>query len=145
MRNLFAFIAGGIFGAGLLISGMTDTDKVQGWLDFFGAWDPTLAFVFAGALLPMFIAWRVARSKTTAVLGSAIPAPTAVVIDRRLLAGSVLFGAGWGLTGFCPGPAMASLTFGGIQGLIFMGAMMLGMFGARLISPGENTPAAALS
>lgn len=133
MRLLFALLSGALFGAGLLVSGMTNTTKVQGWLDIFGAWDPTLAFVFAGALTPMFIAWRVAKSRQTAALGSPMPAPTNVTIDRRLLIGSVMFGAGWGLSGLCPGPAMASLTFGGTSGIIFLVAMIAGMLGARFV------------
>jgi uncharacterized membrane protein YedE/YeeE len=133
MRLLFSFGAGALFGLGLLVSGMTDTTKVQGWLDLFGAWDPTLAFVFAGALAPMFIAWRIARARDGAVLGGSIPIPTNIELDRRLILGSTLFGAGWGLSGFCPGPAMASLSFGGTSGIIFLIAMILGMIGARAL------------
>ena len=133
MRLLFSFGAGALFGLGLLVSGMTDTTKVQGWLDLFGAWDPTLAFVFAGALAPMFIAWRIARARDGAVLGGSIPRPTNIELDRRLILGSTLFGAGWGLSGFCPGPAMASLSFGGTSGIIFLIAMILGMIGARAL------------
>ncbi|MDO9527335.1 MAG: hypothetical protein Q7J57_17640 [Gemmobacter sp.] len=129
-RSLFAFLSGGLFGAGLTVSGMVDTTKVQGWLDVFGAWDPTLAFVLGGAILPMILAWRVAARRSTAVLGNALPAPVEPTIDRSLVIGSVMFGAGWGLAGLCPGPAMASLSFGGVGGVVFLVAMMGGMYAA---------------
>lgn len=126
MRNVIAFAAGGLFGIGLWLSGMTDTRKVQGWLDFFGDWDPTLAFVMGGAILPMAAAWWWTRGRKPA-LGGAFPAPVEARFDRRLITGSVLFGAGWALAGLCPGPAMASLTWGGWGGLMFFAAMTLGM------------------
>lgn len=119
MRTLTAFLAGGLFGAGLLVSGMTDTLRVQGFLDLFGAWDPTLAFVMGGAILPMAVAWRFALRDAHASRSGAL-APD-------LVAGSVLFGIGWGLAGLCPGPAMASATFGGTGGLVFLLAMAAGM------------------
>lgn len=130
MRNLFAFLAGALFGAGLLISGMTNTDKVQGWLDVFGEWDPTLAFVMGGAIIPMAVAWRITEGHKPA-LGGEFPAKPDPVIGRKLVIGSVLFGAGWGLVGLCPGPALASITFGGIGGVVFLLAMLAGM----LIAP----------
>lgn len=132
MRMLSALISGGLFGAGLLISGMTDTTKIQGWLDIFGAWDPTLAFVLGGAILPMAFAWQLARGKRPA-LGGEFPQKPPIKIDRDLAVGSILFGAGWGLAGLCPGPAMASLSFGGMPGLIFIGAMIGGMLMAGLV------------
>jgi uncharacterized membrane protein YedE/YeeE len=131
-RNLFAFLSGGLFGAGLLVSGMVDTTKVQGWLDVFGAWDPTLAFVLGGAILPMAVAWRIAARRRTSVLGTALPEPPDPRLGHNLVVGSVLFGMGWGLAGLCPGPAMASLGFGGIGGLVFLFAMIAGM----LVAPG---------
>lgn len=127
MRLLFALLSGGLFGAGLLISGMTDTRKVQGWLDVFGVWDPTLGFVLGGAILPMLVAWRVATKRGVAMLGTPIPARSAPLIDTRLVAGSALFGLGWALAGLCPGPALASLSYGGAQGLVFLAAMITGM------------------
>ncbi|MBC7155207.1 MAG: hypothetical protein H5U19_11475 [Rhodobacteraceae bacterium] len=131
MRMVFAFLAGGLFGAGLYVSGMTDTTKVQGWLDIFGAWDPTLGFVFAGALIPMAVAWRVAAARRGAVLdGAPLPAAPDRRLDRGLIIGSALFGAGWGLVGLCPGPALASLGFGGWPGLVFLLAMGAGMLAA---------------
>lgn len=125
-RMLLSLVAGALFGAGLLISGMTDTTKVQGWLDVFGNWDPTLAFVMGGAIIPMFIAWRLTRGRQPMVGGS-FPAPPNPELDHRLVTGSVLFGMGWGLAGLCPGPAIASLSFNGAGGLTFLVAMVFGM------------------
>jgi len=126
MRMLIAALAGGLFGAGLLISGMTDTARVQGFLDILGAWDPTLAFVLGGAIAPMVLAWRIAARQRQALLGG-LPEPPAPTLDRALLGGSLLFGAGWGLAGLCPGPAIASLSFGGSGGAAFMAAMLAAM------------------
>jgi hypothetical protein len=144
MRNLFALIAGGFFGAGLFISGMTDTAKVQGWLDVFGAWDPTLAFVMGGAMIPMFFAWRLRERRATPVLGGTFPPASPQKIDGRLVIGSVMFGAGWGLAGLCPGPAVASLSYGGIGHWVFFVAMIAGMAVAppviaRLTRPAVRT------
>ena len=126
MRGLFSFLAGALFGSGLLISGMTDTRKVQGWLDLFGDWDPTLAFVIGGAIIPMAIAWAFAKGRQP-VLGGEFPDATAPKVGRNLVIGSVMFGAGWGLAGLCPGPAVASLSFGGLGGWVFLVAMVVGM------------------
>ena len=131
-RSFFAFLSGGLFGAGLTVSGMVDTVKVQGWLDVFGAWDPTLAFVLTGAILPMMVAWRVAARQRVAVLGNALPEPPEPKVGHNLVVGSVMFGAGWGLAGLCPGPAMASLGFGGLGGMVFLVAMIAGM----VVAPG---------
>ncbi len=131
MRSLISFGVGGLFGLGLLISGMTDTTKVIGWLDVFGAWDPTLAFVLGGAILPMAVAWQIgARRGNLALNGMRLPAPSTDGVDRSLVVGSTLFGMGWGLAGLCPGPALASVMFGGVGGLAFLLAMGLGMLGA---------------
>ena len=129
MRALYAFVAGGLFGVGLLLSGMTDTRKVQGWLDVFGDWDPTLAFVLGGAIIPMAIAWRFTVGAAPR-LGSTFPAPPEPRLGHNLVVGSVLFGAGWGLSGLCPGPAMASFAFGGLGGVVFLIAMIAGMIAA---------------
>lgn len=129
MRFLYAFIAGGLFGAGLFVSGMTDTSKVQGWLDVFGDWDPTLAFVMGGAILPMAIAWLLTKGRQPLVGGS-FPTPPEPNIGRNLVVGSVLFGAGWGLAGLCPGPAIASLSYGGWPHWVFFVAMLVGMAAA---------------
>ena len=131
-RAFFAFLAGGLFGAGLLISGMTDTTKVQGWLDVFGDWDPTLAFVLSGAILPMAVAWRVAARRRAPALGEGFPPAPEPRLGHNLVVGSVLFGAGWGMVGLCPGPAVASITWGGLGGLVFLAAMVAGM----LVAPG---------
>lgn len=126
MRIILAILAGGLFGAGLHISGMTDTTKVKGFLDFFGSWDPTLAFVMGGAIIPMAVAWRLVPGRTPLVGGSfaAMPDPA---LNRRLIVGSILFGIGWGLSGLCPGPAIASITYGGWAGALFFVAMLAGM------------------
>ncbi|MEO0668341.1 MAG: DUF6691 family protein [Pseudomonadota bacterium] len=127
MRALLALVSGALFGAGLHVSGMTDTARVRGFLDFAGAWDPTLAFVMGGAILPMVVAWRVARFGKP-LAGTAFPPPPSAEITRPLVAGSVLFGIGWGLVGLCPGPALASLSYGGWPGLVFLAAMLAGMW-----------------
>ena len=134
MRLLFAALAGGVFGLGLLISGMTDTTKVIGWLDIFGNWDPTLAFVMGGAIVPMAIAWRLTHRQVTPALGGEFPPKPEPRLGQRLVIGSTLFGMGWGLAGLCPGPALASITWGGTGGLVFLGAMAVGMWGAPRIS-----------
>ena len=127
MRALFAFLAGALFGTGLLISGMTDTTKVQGWLDIFGDWDPTLAFVMGGAIIPMAIAWRLTQSRKP-LSGGAFPEPPEPKLGRNLVIGSTLFGIGWGLVGLCPGPTIASLSFGGWPNIVFIMAMLTGMW-----------------
>ncbi|MEM7190447.1 MAG: DUF6691 family protein [Pseudomonadota bacterium] len=136
MRALFALIAGSTFSLGLMLSGMTDTSKVQGFLDIAGAWDPTLIFVLGGAVLPMVATWRIAAARFGAALGGSIPQPAATRIDRDLILGSALFGAGWALVGLCPGPAMASLSYGGVEGLVFLNAMAVGMVGYRHVLAG---------
>lgn len=140
MQRLIALLAGSLFGAGLFLSGMTDTEKVQGWLDVFGQWDPTLAFVMGGAILPMAIAWRVASRMRRPVAAEAFPPPPMAEIDRKLILGSVLFGAGWGLAGFCPGPAVASLSYGGWSGVVFLIAMGAGMRAAPFLRSWLDRP-----
>lgn len=126
MRLIYAFIAGGLFGTGLFLSGMTDTSKVQGWLDIFGNWDPTLAFVMGGAIIPMAIAWLLVPGRKP-LAGGEFPAPPAPRLGRNLVLGSILFGAGWGLAGLCPGPSIASLSYGGVGHWVFVAAMIAGM------------------
>lgn len=126
MRAVLALISGALFGGGLHISGMTDTTRVRGFLDLAGDWDPTLAFVMGGAILPMLLAWRLTRARAP-LTGGAFPAPPSDQITRPLVVGSVLFGVGWGLVGLCPGPALASLSYGGWQGAVFLVAMLAGM------------------
>jgi uncharacterized protein (TIGR01244 family) len=130
-RNLFALISGAVFGLGLMVSGMVDTLNVQGWLDVFGDWNPTLAFVMGGAILPMAVAWQVAARRQRSVLGYSFPEAPKREVGPNLVIGSVLFGMGWALAGLCPGPALASLGFGGLGGLVFLLAMVAGM----LIAP----------
>ncbi|AKO97572.1 MAG: hypothetical protein RID15_13630 [Marinovum algicola] len=132
MRYLMALLAGSLFGAGLFISGMTDTAKVQGWLDVFGDWDPTLAFVMGGAIVPMALAWRLTR-RGTPLTGGSFPAPPEPKLGRNLVLGSVLFGMGWGLSGLCPGPSIAALGFGHWGHAVFVAAMLAGMFAAPAI------------
>ena len=126
MRMFLSFLAGGLFGTGLYFSGMTDTTKVQGWLDVFGNWDPTLAFVMGGAIIPMFIAWRLTEGRAPLVGGN-FPQPSKPELDRRLIVGSTMFGIGWGLVGLCPGPVFASLSYNGWGGIWFLLAMLAGM------------------
>ena len=106
---VFALIAGVLFGAGLAVSGMADPQRVRGFLDLFGAWDPTLAFVMGGALIPMALAWRIQKRMPSPMAAERFALPTARDLDPRLIGGAALFGIGWGLAGFCPGPALAGL------------------------------------
>ena len=129
-RMLISLLAGGLFGAGLYLSGMTDTTKVQGWLDLFGAWDPTLAFVMGGAILPMALAWRLTRGRAP-LTGGSFPDRPAPELDRRLITGSVLFGIGWGLAGYCPGPGIAALVMGLWEPALFVVGLLVGMWGFR--------------
>ncbi len=124
---LSAFVAGLVFGIGLIVSGMTNPAKVQGFLDLAGAWDPSLGLVMAGAIAVGFFAFRVAKKRPTAILGGATILPSKENIDLRLVLGSIVFGVGWGLGGFCPGPALVSLGVGSVDALVFVLAMMAGM------------------
>jgi len=127
MRNLSAFIVGSIFSLGLVVSGMTDTEKVRGFLDVLGEWDPTLLFVMGGAMIPMLIAWKIAQRFPLSALNDDIQLTTRSTVDKQLLIGSVLFGVGWGLVGFCPGPNIASLSYGGFSSLLFFVSMVAAM------------------
>lgn len=127
LQRISEFGIGLVFGLGLIISGMTDPSKVLGFLDLAGLWDPSLAFVMGGTILVGVFAFAVARKRTTSVLGGAMQLPTARHIDRRLVLGSLLFGAGWGIAGFCPGPAIVSLGAGEPKALVFVLAMLAGM------------------
>lgn len=126
-RRLSEFVAGLIFGLGLIISGMTDPSKVIGFLDVAGSWDPSLAFVMGGAILVGAIAFAIAKKRTKDFFGGAMQLPSSTNIDRRLVGGSLMFGAGWGLAGFCPGPALVSLAAGVPKAVVFVAAMLLGM------------------
>ena len=127
MTTLFSFFAGLVFGAGLMVSGMTNPAKVLGFLDLAGRWDPSLALVMAGAIAVGLVAFSIARRRNTTWLGLPLLIPVATHIDRRLVIGSALFGVGWGLAGICPGPAVVLVVAGGAKGLIFFAAMLAGM------------------
>jgi uncharacterized membrane protein YedE/YeeE len=137
MHIVTAFIVGLIFGIGLIVAGMTDPAKVQGFLDLAGDWDPSLALVMGGAILVGLVAFRIAGTRERALLGDAMRLPTATHIDRRLVLGGLAFGAGWGLAGLCPGPALASLATGGAKVMIFTGAMMAGMVVFEVLERGR--------
>jgi len=124
---LTSLLAGLVFGLGLILSGLADPRKVLGFLDLAGAWDPSLALVMGGAIAVGLIAFAVAKRRTTSLLGLSFKLPTASHIDARLVGGSLLFGAGWGLAGFCPGPALVALGMGEVKALVFVIAMLLGM------------------
>ena len=127
MNVLFSLLAGLVFGLGLLISGMTDPAKVLGFLDLAGLWDPSLALVMVGAIAVGLVAFTVVKKRTLSLLGLPVHLPTARQIDRRLIAGGLTFGIGWGLAGICPGPAVVLVGSGDARGLIFVGAMLAGM------------------
>jgi uncharacterized membrane protein YedE/YeeE len=127
MKRLSEFLVGLLFGIGLLLSGMTDPGKVIGFLDLSGAWDPSLALVMGGAVLVGIGAFALAKRRRTAWLGDPMRLPSSGTIDRRLIGGSLLFGIGWGLAGFCPGPALVSLGSGQIKAAVFVLAMLAGM------------------
>lgn len=127
MKLLMALLAGLLFGLGLILSGMTDPAKVLGFLDLSGNWDPSLAFVMGGALLVGSLVFPFATKRPKSILGEALRLPTATRIDRRLVLGGLTFGVGWGLAGYCPGPALASLAQGGTKPLLFFIAMLAGM------------------
>lgn len=133
-RLLTLFAAGILFGAGLAISGMTDPARVVGFLDVTGAWDPALILVMAGAVGVFGIAMAVQRKHTAGRgwFGTALPSRAPDPIDGRLISGAIVFGAGWGLSGFCPGPALANLGALRIEALIFVPAMIAGMLIARV-------------
>ena len=127
MRVAASLLAGLVFGLGLIVSGMADPAKVLGFLDLAGAWDPSLALVMAGAIGVGLVAFAVARRRTTSLLGAEMQLPTARHVDRRLVIGSLLFGIGWGIAGFCPGPGLVALGMGEFKALVFVGAMLGGM------------------
>jgi uncharacterized membrane protein YedE/YeeE len=127
MYRITEFFVGLLFGMGLLLSGMTDPGKVLGFLDLFGNWDPSLAFVMGGAIVVGFFAFALARQRTTNFLGGAMHLPKSRQIDTRLVIGGMSFGAGWGLAGFCPGPGLVSMASGEVKGALFVAAMLVGM------------------
>jgi len=126
-HRLSEFLVGLLFGLGLLISGMTDPSKILGFLDLFGQWDPSLALVMGGAIGVGVFAFALAKNRTVSFLGDAMRMPTSSQIDRRLIVGALMFGSGWGLAGFCPGPALVSLAAGQPKAAAFVVFMGLGM------------------
>ncbi|MEO7151676.1 MAG: DUF6691 family protein [Burkholderiaceae bacterium] len=127
MAPVFALLSGLLFGIGLIAGGMTQPLKVKGFLDLFGAWDPSLALVMGGAVAVGLVAFRWARGRRTAWSGAAIELPTSTTIDTRLVLGGALFGIGWGVAGYCPGPALVSAASGSLAALVFVLAMLAGM------------------
>lgn len=127
MHRVTEFLVGLLFGLGLLLSGMTDPGKVIGFLDLSGLWDPSLAFVMGGAIAVGFFAFALAKKRTRSFLGGALHLPTSSQIDRRLVIGSAVFGAGWGIAGFCPGPGLVSMAAGQPKAVVFVVAMLAGM------------------
>ena len=134
MQVLIALIAGLIFGLGLVISGMSNPSKVLNFLDIFGSFDASLLFVMAGAVLTSFLGYRLVLRRPHPLFAKSFASPPSGLIDRRLILGAVMFGIGWGVVGFCPGPALASLTFGGLSALVFVGAMLIGLMTAKVVS-----------
>jgi uncharacterized membrane protein YedE/YeeE len=122
-----SLLAGLVFGLGLIVSGMANPAKVIGFLNLAGPWDPSLAFVMAGAIAVGSGAFFVARRRSVSLLGAAMKLPTSRDIDRRLVLGSLVFGVGWGLAGFCPGPGLVALGMGEFKALVFVAAMLVGM------------------
>lgn len=134
MKLLVALLVGAIFGAGLAISDMINPARVQGFLDLAGAWDPTLLFVMAAAIPPSAIAYLIRRRMDRPLLGERFFVPENRTLDWRLISGAALFGVGWGLAGFCPGPAIAALVLGAWQPWLFTAAMLGGMALHRVLS-----------
>ena len=134
MKRIAIFVCGLLFGAGLTVSGMVNPVKVLNFLDIAGAWDPTLVFVMGAGLAVTFLGYRVVMAKRAPVFEQNFVLPTAHGIDVKLAGGAALFGLGWGLTGLCPGPAVASLAFGNWQSWVFATAMAAGLVATRMIT-----------
>lgn len=127
MVILIALLAGVIFGLGLIVGGMTNPAKVLAFLDITGDWDPSLAFVMMGAIAVGFFAFRSVRTQSRSLMGRPMHLPATQLVDRKLIIGSLLFGAGWGMAGFCPGPAVVSVLVGGSAVWLFVASMLTGM------------------
>jgi uncharacterized membrane protein YedE/YeeE len=139
MTVFASLLAGLVFGLGLIVSGMADPAKVLGFLDLTGTWDPSLAFVMAGAIAVGALAFAVARKRTVSFLGAAMKLPSSRDIDGRLVIGSVVFGIGWGIAGFCPGPGLVALGMGEAKALVFVVAMLAGMGAFELLERRKKT------
>jgi uncharacterized membrane protein YedE/YeeE len=138
MRQAVNLLAGVIFGLGLLISGMANPAKVQNFLDLAGTFDPSLIFVMAGAVAVTFIGYRLVLKRPKPLLAERFYLPPASIIDGRLLLGAAVFGIGWGLSGFCPGPAIVALPLLAKGTLVFVPAMLAGIAVARLLTQGKR-------
>jgi uncharacterized membrane protein YedE/YeeE len=138
MHRISEFFVGLLFGFGLLLSGMTDPGKVLGFLDLFGAWDPSLALVMGGAIAVGAVAFTFAKKRSTNFFGGALQLPKSDQIDRRLVLGALVFGAGWGLAGFCPGPGLVSMAAGQPKAAVFVVAMMAGMILFEILDRRSN-------
>ena len=134
-----SLLAGLVFGLGLIVSGMANPAKVLGFLDLAGAWDPSLALVMAGAIGVSFFAFLFAKKRSRSLMGADMKLPTGRTIDRRLVIGSTLFGIGWGVAGFCPGPGLVALGLGEVKALIFVAAMLVGMALFELLEKRRST------
>lgn len=134
-RILVSIACGILFGTGLVVSDMVNPARVLAFLDITGAWDPSLAFVMCGALIPSSIAYAIRQRRSKPVFEAQFHVPMNRVIDPPLVAGAVLFGLGWGLVGLCPGPAIAALVTGRWEAALFAAAMLAGMFAYRIVSP----------
>ena len=134
-----SLLAGLVFGLGLIVSGMANPAKVLGFLDLTGAWDPSLALVMAGAIGISFFAFLFAKKRSRSLMGADMKLPTGRTIDRRLVVGSTLFGIGWGVAGFCPGPSLVALGLGEVKALIFVAAMLAGMVLFELLEKRQST------
>lgn len=127
MIAIVALLSGLVFGLGLILSGMGNPAKVQNFLDIGGTWDPSLGLVMGGAIAVGLVAFTWAKRRKTSVLGEPMQLPTSTAVDRKLLTGAALFGAGWGLAGFCPGPAVMNLATLRFEVWLFVAAMLAGM------------------
>lgn len=127
MKNLAAFASGILFAVGLAVSGMTMPSKVIGFLDLFGQWDASLAFVMAGAIGVHLVGYRLVRKRAAPLFGESFDVPSKTTIDRRLVGGAALFGVGWGLGGFCPGPSLVAASSGMLPAIVFVGTMIVGV------------------
>lgn len=136
MRIVFTFLCGLVFGLGLIVSGMTSPDKVLAFLDIAGNWDPSLAFVMGGAILAALPLFYIARRRDRPVAGDQYDTPGTTLVDRKLVAGAVLFGIGWGVAGICPGPALVDLAIAPVQTLPFIAAMILGIIASARLRAG---------
>ena len=145
MEKLIALISGVLFGAGVTISGMVNPMKVLNFLDIFGAWDATLIFVMGAGLLVTLLGYRIIFKRNAPLFAPSFRLPASQDIDAKLLGGAALFGVGWGLGGFCPGPAVASLVFGRTESITFVIAMAVGMILTNQVQKLRHSKAGQIS